>query len=635
MLVITRILHVAATFLLFGTLLVRAGIIAPAWAAIPARHRGPLPGRDRLLLVAALAAPLSLLAWLFFQAADMASIDIPSPGWVAATAALPTVLLQTWFGRVELARFACLLAVAALLLPENPAGSRRTATALLLGAAGVALPALVGHLASLETDRWWSVLLQALHLLAGAAWLGGLPALFLMLRRASPELASALSRRFSPLGIACVAVIVVSGTFNGYRLTESLGGLFGTFYGRMLLLKVALLLVLLGFAWHHRQRVTPALAGPASQVQRAAIVPRFARSVLAETLVGLLVVAVAGALASSSPAVHEQPLWPFPLRFSREVLDDPDLGPDLWRAVIAAAAAVALLGVAFRWRRLRWPALLAAILLGLYAQPQLPLLTAPAYPTSFQSSPTGFTAASIVAGQHLFAANCTACHGVSGQGNGPQAHALAVPPADLTAEHLWDHSDGDLFWWLSHGIAENGVLAMPGFADAIDEDGRWALIDYLHAHNAGLITGPDWQRPVAAPDVALSCPEGHSLALSDLHGSVILVALEPTLVQQAWLVTNRERLAAADIVPVLVRAGSGAEASLCRGDGADAATAYAILAGGQDGTAGTQFLIDPEGWLRLRRHGGWATLEDVLTQAATIRRQPMKAPAGMGMMHMG
>ena len=29
---------------------------------------------------------------------------------------------------------------------------------------------------------------------------------------------------------------------------------------------------------------------------------------------------------------------------------------------------------------------------------------------------------------------------------------LYRPPADLTAEHLWAHSDGDLFWYISHGI---------------------------------------------------------------------------------------------------------------------------------------------------------------------------------------
>ncbi len=79
-----------------------------------------------------------------------------------------------------------------------------------------------------------------------------------------------------------------------------------------------------------------------------------------------------------------------------------------------------------------------------------------------------------------------------------------MPPADLTAEHLWAHEDGELFWWLSHGIAApDGSLAMPGFAAALTEDQRWALIDWVRANNAGVVwaaTGA-WPRPVQAPEL--------------------------------------------------------------------------------------------------------------------------------------
>ena len=40
------------------------------------------------------------------------------------------------------------------------------------------------------------------------------------------------------------------------------------------------------------------------------------------------------------------------------------------------------------------------------------------------------------------------------------AKSLAMPPADLTAEHLFTHSDGELFWWLTHGMeGPDGKLA--------------------------------------------------------------------------------------------------------------------------------------------------------------------------------
>jgi mono/diheme cytochrome c family protein len=87
-----------------------------------------------------------------------------------------------------------------------------------------------------------------------------------------------------------------------------------------------------------------------------------------------------------------------------------------------------------------------------FAIPHLDLLFVPAYPTSYYSSSTNFAVTSIARGAELFPADCAACHGPTGRGDGPAAKTLPVPPADLTASHLWMHSDGELFWWLSHGM---------------------------------------------------------------------------------------------------------------------------------------------------------------------------------------
>jgi mono/diheme cytochrome c family protein len=45
--------------------------------------------------------------------------------------------------------------------------------------------------------------------------------------------------------------------------------------------------------------------------------------------------------------------------------------------------------------------------------------------------------ASVHVGQQYFQQYCSACHGLSGRGNGPVAPALKIPPADLTriAQH--------------------------------------------------------------------------------------------------------------------------------------------------------------------------------------------------------
>lgn len=46
-------------------------------------------------------------------------------------------------------------------------------------------------------------------------------------------------------------------------------------------------------------------------------------------------------------------------------------------------------------------------------------------------------AGDAVAGQALYAANCTACHGVKGDGKGPAAVALNPKPTDFTSAAYW------------------------------------------------------------------------------------------------------------------------------------------------------------------------------------------------------
>ena len=100
--------------------------------------------------------------------------------------------------------------------------------------------------------------------------------------------------------------------------------------------------------------------------------------------------------------------------------------------------------------------MLAVITLAL-AVPHLDLLFVLAYPTSYFTSPTEFAATAIAHGAKLFAANCVACHGTEGRGDGPSAKLLPLQPADLTAEHFWAHSDGELFWFISHDRCVSGI----------------------------------------------------------------------------------------------------------------------------------------------------------------------------------
>ena len=83
----------------------------------------------------------------------------------------------------------------------------------------------------------------------------------------------------------------------------------------------------------------------------------------------------------------------------------------------------------------------------------------PAYPTTFFAPAEPYASPSVERGAHLYVENCALCHGAGGKGDGPAAAPLTVRPADLTAPHLFAHTDGDLFWWVSRG---KGTAPCPG-----------------------------------------------------------------------------------------------------------------------------------------------------------------------------
>jgi len=78
------------------------------------------------------------------------------------------------------------------------------------------------------------VFVTALHQLAAAAWLGGLPFLLMAIRLASsPDFVRQLSARFSRLALMSVAIVASAGLILSFSYVGSLSAVYGTSYGAM------------------------------------------------------------------------------------------------------------------------------------------------------------------------------------------------------------------------------------------------------------------------------------------------------------------------------------------------------------------------------------------------------------------
>ncbi|MFH8628641.1 copper resistance protein CopC [Streptomyces lydicus] len=93
---------------------------------------------------------------------------------------------------------------------------------------------------------------DVLHLLAVAAWLGGLATLLVSLYWGPPVERTAV-RRFSRIAFGSVVVLAATGVYQSWRQVGTWSALTGTTYGRLLLLKVGLVALLVGIAWVSRR----------------------------------------------------------------------------------------------------------------------------------------------------------------------------------------------------------------------------------------------------------------------------------------------------------------------------------------------------------------------------------------------
>ncbi len=560
--------------------------------------------------------------------------------------AIGRVLWTTRFGAVWIVRHGLLLLVAPFLVlsQARQAPADRIALrlhCLLLAGLALGAAAWAGHAAAVEPTPRLTASMAALHLIAVGAWIGGLLPLVRLLDLAGrPAGADArpfavlAARRFATVALVSVVVLVATGAWNTWSQVGDVAALAGTPYGRLLLLKLALLVPILAIAAVNRRRLIPALSGEAETVGRPAML-RLRTYAGVELSIALAVIAVVAWMTVTPPARHAQPTWPFGFRLSWDAT--AGLPGGRLRVLIGAQllvlGAVVALGGAILGRR-RAPLAVAGAVAVLGVILGLPPLLVDAYPTTYRRSAVPYQAVSVAAGADLYGASCAACHVAGGR--------------DLTGPRLDRHTAGDLFWWISSGLPGT---QMPAFAASLSEEQRWDLVNFLRARAAGgqaRTLGSRVEPPpprIEAPDFAYAVGPSPPFALRDHRGRrVVLLVLftlprsRPRLAQlaQAYetLVVMGAEVIAVPTRPdprILARLGPSPRIffPVVTDGGPDIVRTYDLFRPGEGTQEHLEFLIDRRGYVRARTAlaGDPAPeLSPLLGEIQRLNEEPQAAP---------
>jgi copper transport protein len=166
---------------------------------------------------------------------------------------LPTLLHSRW-GTAAIVRFGSALA---LLLSAALAWRRSAIGGFSIACVLLASFSAAGHAFSLSgSGRLIASAVDFVHLLAASVWIGGVLVLALILltprtQASDRPAATSLFALFTPLAIAAVVTIVITGAYAAIVHIPAAADLFITTYGRILVAKIALVAILLVFGYFH------------------------------------------------------------------------------------------------------------------------------------------------------------------------------------------------------------------------------------------------------------------------------------------------------------------------------------------------------------------------------------------------
>ncbi|HMC68233.1 MAG TPA: copper resistance protein CopC, partial [Mycobacteriales bacterium] len=241
----------------------------------------------RVLTVAAVTGAVTSALSMGIEGADIAGFGLAK----ALSISRATDTFDAPFGKAAVIRIVLFLAAIVFVRAMRVDRVRRLGFTMLAGLGVTALMLTLSYSGHARTGRWLAVAvpLDVVHLLAAAAWIGGLGILSLRVLPKLREGDEVLVERFSTMAFVCVVIIAVTGTLQGIRQVQSLDGLRHTDYGRLLAIKVLLVVVVVLFGAMSRSIV------------RRGLDDRLRRSVAAESTIAVAVLVVTSLLVAANP----------------------------------------------------------------------------------------------------------------------------------------------------------------------------------------------------------------------------------------------------------------------------------------------------------------------------------------------
>jgi copper transport protein len=267
--------------------------------------RGPLPPRAerRFFWVTGIGAVAALevgLAAFLLRAED--ALQLPFTGFLYGD--LSSLANGTRFGEAFIAMTLGFALVTALLyLAWLTEKTVLLWPAFVLGLGFASGLSLSGHSAADAGHSWVSELADWVHLSAATLWVGGLVQLVAVVWPAAPALRRVAFRRFSRVATVLVALLLSAGIYLSVLRLPHVHDLWTTGYGEVLLVKLGLVALALGWGAVHQFVALPRIGSDG-------VAGRLSRSLLGESAVAMAVLLAAAVLVDSKPPPQPAPQAP-------------------------------------------------------------------------------------------------------------------------------------------------------------------------------------------------------------------------------------------------------------------------------------------------------------------------------------